>query len=237
MATEFEKWQQTIDAALKDPAWDGYDCDIQRIVNEFNTFLARTHGFALLDWKLIKAMVWTESGGPSTPAWNTRPIQIGNPGDPGLRALLSGQEGGELILPAPYAKSLTIASAVATPQMNIVAGVAYLLMRCARYGNETVTSGPVTPYTVLPGDSFDKIARLNGSTVDALQKLNPGVRLLHPKQVLKFQKAVHRKQITGWERITTALIAAKYNTGDPRYVDKLNYCLAVIQKVSGRTKC
>ncbi|VFS84167.1 DNA-binding protein [Salmonella enterica subsp. enterica] len=40
-----------------------------------------------LDWKLIKAMIWTETGAAVT-AWKTRPIQIGNTGDEGIKEVV-----------------------------------------------------------------------------------------------------------------------------------------------------
>ncbi len=237
MDTGYEKWKQTIDTALSDSTWDQYDCSIVQYANAFNVHLAPTPGYVSLDWTLIKAMVWTETTGPSNASWSTKPMQIGKPGDPGLQALLGGREGGDLIIPPQYQGTLNLASAIATPQMNICAGIAYLLMRFAKFGFETITSGAVTVYVVKPGDSFDKIAHNNGSTVETLQKLNPGVVVLKPKQSVNIQKATQRKKITGWNPISTTVIAARYNVGDSRYAQKLDYCLEVIKKVSGRTKC
>ncbi|WLI88541.1 hypothetical protein Q4S45_17705 [Massilia sp. R2A-15] len=62
--TGYELWQDTIDGAREDSRWNGYDCDIQLIVAQYNRHLLGTAGFIQLDWRLIKAMVWTESGGP-----------------------------------------------------------------------------------------------------------------------------------------------------------------------------
>lgn len=236
MPTGFEKWQQTINAALSDASWDQYDRSIQQIVNEFNVHLAKTTGYRPLMWTFIKAMIWTETGGPSRPAWKTIPMQIGNPHDPGLLALLNGREGGELIIPQNYKNSLSALTAIASPEMNIVAGVGYLLMRAAHYGSVTETKGAVLTYAALPGDSFAKIAHTHESTVDVLRKLNPGVSVIHPKQLLKIQKASSEKTIAGWEVITTTFIASKYNVGDANYAAKLDYCLKVIAKVSGRAQ-
>src|ERR1700739_3964497 len=97
--TKYELWQDTINTSLTDDRWHEYDCDIQRVVREFNNHLSGQSGYRSLDWQVIKAMIWTESGGPGNRAWKRNPMQIGNPGDPGLRALLSGNEGGDLILP------------------------------------------------------------------------------------------------------------------------------------------
>ncbi len=182
-------------------------------------------------------MVWTESGGPSNAAWKSRPMQIGNPGDPGLKALLEGNEGGSLIIPESLMSGLTSQIAGRDPRMNIRAGVGYLLMRCAKFGFQTTTDGPVTSYTIKPGDSFDKIAHQNGSTTATLQKLNPTVKVLIPKHTINIQKATTSKVITGWQPITNATIAKKYNVGDPRYADKLAYCLTVIEKSKRGLQC
>lgn len=232
--TAFDKWKQTIDGALTDSKWDGYDCDVMKIVTQFNQFL-KTSGFKPLDWKIIKAMIWTETGGPSDESWDSRPMQIGNPGDTGLGALFSGNQGGELILPA--FPNLTQAAATATPQGNIQAGIAYLLMRLAKYGFKTVTEGSIGDYTVQSGDSFAKIAQQNGSTAQWLQHLNPTIHLLHPKHTIKFQKAQLQKIIAGWSPITTTIIAHKYNVGDPNYAKKLNYCLDVMKKINRTPAC
>jgi hypothetical protein len=185
-------------------------------------------------------MVWTESGGPTNRAWSSRPIQIGNPGDPGLRALFSDKEGGSLILPQEMKDRLTLATATATPQMNIQAGIAYLLMRLAKFGMATVidaTDSKIHEAVVKPGDTFDRIARANGTTVDTLKALNRGMTILRPGQTVRFQKASVRKVITRWDPPTPGNIATRYNVGDPDYAKKLEYCLSIIRKAQEKTTC
>lgn len=99
----YEKWKMGIDSAGAD--WDDYDPEIRRIVLQYNLHLRDTPRFMDLDWRLVKAMMWTESG-PQDGAWKTKPLQIGVTGDPGLRALLFGDEGSELIVPPCYVLSL-----------------------------------------------------------------------------------------------------------------------------------
>ena len=123
-AFRYELWQQTIDASLKDSRWHEYDCDLQRIVAGFNRHLSGKSGYFPLDWRIIKAIIWTESGGPSNSAWRSNPMQIGNAGDPGLAALMSGKEGGDLIMPADLKRTLTTSSVRSSAQMNIFAGTA-----------------------------------------------------------------------------------------------------------------
>jgi hypothetical protein len=233
------KWKATIMSSTSDARWDGYDCDIVRVVNEFNRHLSGVASYGKLDWKLIKAMVWTESGGPDNRAWKTRPMQIGNPGDPGLRSLFSGREGGELILGASN-RTLTQATAISSPQMNIRAGVAYLLMRLARFEVAEVkdeVDKKTYEIVVKPGDSFDKIARQNGTTIATLSKLN-GRQILRPGAKIIYQKSAMRKVIAGWAPITTAAIATRYNVGDSEYAAKLDFCLSAMRTTTeGGAKC
>lgn len=233
------KWKETIMSSTSDARWDDYDCEIARVVNEFNRHLSGVASYAKLDWKLIKAMVWTESGGPDNRAWKTRPMQIGNPGDPGLRSLFSGKEGGELILGASN-RTLSQATAISSPQMNIRAGVAYLLMRLARFEVADVPDDvdkKTYEIVVNPGDSFDKIARVNGTTVAMLSKLN-GRQILRPGAKIAYQKSAMRKVIVGWAPMTTTTIATKYNVGDPEYAAKLDFCLRAMRATAeGGAKC
>lgn len=58
----YDRWKDGIDKALNNPAWNQYDCEIILAVNEFNRHLSGQGGFLTLDWKIIKAMIWVESG-------------------------------------------------------------------------------------------------------------------------------------------------------------------------------
>jgi hypothetical protein len=232
--TPFEKWKDTINAARSDSSWNEYDNIIQQTVSAYNTHLAESPAFTRLDWKVIKAMVWTESGGPSNPAWKARPMQIGNQGDPGLDALLSGNEGGDLVTPPSIRNDLTIQNAASQPEKNIQAGVGFLLMRAARFGfvNTEDSTDKVHEYTVEQGDTFTSIADKNGSTVQELKFLNPAIlpTKLQVGKRLKIRKARIRKTITGFTKLNTETVARLYNIRDDRYADKLNYCLGIIGK-------
>ena len=230
--TGFEKWQDSLNNAVADPAWSAYDCEIGMAVGEFNRHLAGTPGYRQLDWQLIKAMLWTETGAAS-PEWKTKPMQIGVPGDPGLRSLLFGAEGGELILPPIWQRRLTVGTVRAIPAHNIRCGIGYLLMRLANFEHKSTLSPDVKSIhqvTIKPGDSLERIARSNGSTTDILRALNPSAVALRPGQVLKYQKGGVQRVITSWRPITTAIIAQRYNGGgDPNYAKKLDYALSLIR--------
>jgi hypothetical protein len=225
----FDAWKDTIDGSRINKAWNDYDATIQQTVNAYNTYLPTTTGFTPLSWKLVKAMVWTETGGPSKPAWLSRPMQIGNAGDPGLAALLGGKEGGDLIMPPKIADGLTLQNAN-LPEKNIQAGVGYLLMRAANYAYVNVEdiADVVHDYVVKPGDTFTSIARRSGSTVAELNALNPGVGSLRIGQKVSVRKAKISKKIVGFKKLDSAMVAKLYNTKDERYADKLDYCLKVM---------
>lgn len=239
LRSAYERWQDGLDKAARDRKWNAYDCEIRMTVDEFNRHLSRTPGFKALDWKLIKAMLWTETGA-GNPEWKTKPMQIGVAGDPGLKALLSGTEGGELILPSAWQARLSFGSVTTIPSHNIRAGVAYLLMRMAYFEYRTVLSpnaATIEEVKVSPGDSLAKIARKHGSTPDILKRLNDGVSTLQVGQTLKFQKGRVERVITGWRSISTTMIAQRYNGGgDPNYAKKLDHALTLITK-GGNDQC
>ena len=229
--TGFELWQDGLNKAIADDKWNAWDCEIQVAVNEYNRHLSGTAGYMPLDWQLIKAMVWVETGAESK-KWGSSPIQIGNPGDPGLRSLLAGNEGGDLIIPPAWKNRLTIGTAITIPAHNIRAGIGYLLMRMANYTVRSVVDSDGTTYEVKVqvGDSIAKIAKAKGSTVEIIQKLNFATHVLKPGQVLKYQKAAQKKVITGWKMVSTSSVAANYNVGDLMYAKKLDYALKLIKK-------
>lgn len=233
----FEKWKNGFAGATENAAWQKWDCEIQLAVSEFNRHLAATPGFMPLDWLTIKSMIWVESGAASS-EWNRRVMQIGVEGDPGLASLLTGDEGGNLILPPPLKSRLTVGSVRTMPGDNIRAGIGYLLMKHARYEfRETVAAETVYDVQVKPGDNLDRIARINGTTVATLKRLNPAATVLRPGQTLKFQKASIKKTIVGWKPMNFSSIASLYNGGgDPNYAKKLEFTSTIIRN-AGATLC
>lgn len=231
-------WRKSISDAEKNPSWNHWDCEVKNIVTQFNQHLSGTARYVSLDWLLVKAMLWVETGAQSA-EWLTRPMQIGVAGDPGLKALLSGKEGGELILPPSMQLQLTSAAVKSIPTQNIRAGIGYLLMRMAVFENvNTVAEGTaVEEVIVKSGDSLDRIARRHGSTLQTLKDLNPEAKVLHPGQKIKVQPASIKKQITGWRQMSTQSVAQRYNGGgDPLYRQKLDYALDRARHVAA-AKC
>lgn len=63
-----KKWIETVERGTTDKRWDDYDSIIQKEVTAYSSRLGKTSGFKSPNWLLIKAMLWTESGGPDNPA-------------------------------------------------------------------------------------------------------------------------------------------------------------------------
>jgi hypothetical protein len=221
------KWTKTVDDGISNKKWDEYDETIKSEVDDYN------RRFSLkLDWKIFKALLWVESGGPSSSAWTTRPMQIGNKGDPGYAVVRDGKEAAGLIMSDKL--KVDIKGDINKPELNIRAGIAYALTRLVKSEMQSVDDPKDTTvyeYTVAPGDSFDRIAKNVGSTVASMQKQNPTVKMLQPKQKVKYRKASIQRVITGWMTVDTANLASRYNVGDASYKEKLDYVLDLFTKL------
>lgn len=227
-------WTNTIDAGLTDPSARRYDATINTIVTEYNTRLASTPGYVPADWKLIRAMIWVESGGPKGSQWNGRVMQIGNAGDPGYNALRN-QEGAVPVVVAP-ATLQRIADAkpgdINDPFFNVEVGIAYVWTRLCKTDMGTIIDDPnVYEHTVAPrGEIASRLAHAEGTTLQDLQAMNPGVNLnaLRGGSVLRFHRSHTGRRIKEWMAFTPENIARTYNVGDPAYADKLRYVMSVV---------
>jgi hypothetical protein len=240
----FEVWKEKFDADLakKPAAWDEYDVRIKYAVDEFNWHLRNTPLYPTLDWRIIKAILWVESGAWNL-AWKTRPMQIGNKGDSGLHDLLGARKTqGKLVTPDKFQAGITESAVRSDSETNIRAGIALLLLKMAVFKEQDIVMPGSQEYdvTVEKGDSFSTIAKREGSVPGVLQKLNSKIlpQKLQPGQTIKCQKATRQLVITHWDPgfNSVATIADKYNGvsgkggGDINYVRKLEYALDKVCK-------
>jgi hypothetical protein len=253
---KLEKWERGIshEVATDRSHWDEYDSQIQRVTAVYNRHLNGVAGYIPLNWEIVKAMIWVETG-TSPIAWEKAPMQIGVNGDPGLRELLTSAAG-KLILPPEYAKVLTMANVPVDPTLNIEAGVGYLLKILATFGFVPDSAPAPFPSVAFsfasPTFSSSLLEFLPpppASTPFAFATLDaamPADAALFPFSMSPSPadgthsskkhaaKKIHSKPkkhltIVGWKPFTLDYIARHYNAGDGNYPGKLQYCLDIIQ--------
>ncbi|EAA6842157.1 LysM peptidoglycan-binding domain-containing protein [Salmonella enterica] len=241
-----DEWKAGREKAIGNPDWYIYDNTIRKLVSEINRHLSTSKNiekYKPLDWKLIKAMIWTETGA-AVAAWKTRPIQIGNTGDEGIKEVVipARPRKYNIIIPKTWNTYLINKTDLirSNPEYNIRAGIALLMIKMSEtekdkivYDNENEDT-----YEVVEGDrGYSSIAKKIGTTQSVLTKLN-GVKVIHPGDKLKYKKAHLEQYIPGWLLFTPENIKKQYNIdptkaqpghrGDHTYADKIRFTYALI---------
>jgi len=213
-----------------DARWSSWDDDIKTEVASYNKKFGSSSGYSTLDWRLIKAQVWTEvKAGPDAGDWWSRPMQIGKfASDKGLQVIRGGLDHSDLVTDQKLRDDLKKDS---TGGNNIRAGVAYDVHLGAQYSRVEVIDQPaVKIHVVVKKDTLDSIAKAESTTVHNLESLNglASASVLSLGQQLKFQLAHWEWQISGWDPWTDAIEA--YNGGgDPNYMTKIAAALAKVK--------
>lgn len=241
-----EQWKAGRKNAIGNSDWYIYDDYIRKIVSEINQHLSTSkniEGYKPLDWKLIKAIIWTETGATSA-AWKTRTMQIGNPGDTGINEVTipARPRKYKLIIPETWNQYLNQKGALirSNPEYNIRAGIALLMIKMAEREKDRTFYESETEliYEVVKGDvGYNSIAKKIGTTQGVLTLLN-GNKKIHPGDKLKYKKAHIEQYIPGWALFTPKNIQIQYN-GDPKratalnpgdgsYADKIKYVYDII---------
>lgn len=215
--------------------WDKHDGIIQKVVAEMNQKFQVKHydfsPFIPLDWKIIKAMVWVESSGPS---WQSReggvkpapafygpwPIQFGNSGDPGLGVIRDGAEHSHLISSKELRNEL---KKTMTAELCIRGGVALVFHYAAIYENAKIIDRQAVQHdTVRTKDTLSKIAARNQTLVEEITRASnlSEKTILRVGQTVWFRSAHREWQLNGWKDWWIAV--TKYNGGgDPHYRSKV----------------
>ena len=231
-----ERWKRDRNEARTDNHWNDYDEIIKTSVNVYNRHLKNTPGFKELDWLLVKAMVWTETGA-KIDDWKGMAMRIGVPTDQGLPDLLNNREHINLIIPSEYRSLLSDVNKIKTdPTFNIRAGIAYLLKRLANFGVNPIDESDSRVYTyTMKNEIVSNVASRESTTLEVFRSMNPQVKNWnHVSQgtLLQYRKVKKGIQIVGWKPITTTSIASNYNGGrDENYAEKLDYCLTIIREL------
>lgn len=221
--------------SLTDPRWNEYDGTIKEQVASYNQKFAKTPEFKLLDWRYVKAMVWTEvlAGPKGDPIqWSKYPLQIGRfSADAGYSVVKSGGENSDLITTSELRTQI---QSDVTGKNNIKAGIAYLYTIAIRGKvsyREVVENPLVLTYTIEKGDTIDKLVKKLGTTRENIiknSKLNEAdIGKLSQGQIISYQKSHSERFIAGWRDWKTAI--KDYNGGgDPDYMNKLDKAYQII---------
>lgn len=239
-----EEWKSGREKAIGNPDWYIYDNTIRKLVSEMNQHLSMSKNieqYKPLDWKLIKAMIWTETGATS-PAWKTRTMQIGNIGDSGILEVTipARPRKYNIIVPKVWGKYLKNKSDMikTNPEYNIRAGIALLMIKMSEKDKTIYDDEKEYIYEVVKGDlGYSSIATKTGTTQGILTTLN-GVKVIHPGDKLKYKKAHLEQYIPGWKLFTPQNIQIQYNRdpgraitsnpGDVNYADIIKYVYDLI---------
>ena len=239
--SSLEEWKSGREKAIGNPDWYIYDNTIRKLVSEINQHLSMSKNieqYKPLDWKLIKAMIWTETGANS-PAWKTRTMQIGNIGDDGILEVTvpARPRKYNIIVPKSWDKYLKNKSDMIknNPEHNIRAGISLLMIKMSETEKDKTVYDDEKEYTyeIVKGDrGYSTIATKIGTTQGVLTTLN-GVKVIHPGDKLKYKKAHLEQYIPGWFLFTPENIQKQYNIdptkaqpghrGDHTYADKIRF--------------
>ena len=227
-----KRWETGVYASVAEnpAAWDTYDVQIQTVIAAYTNRLSGTPGYVPLDWKKVKAMLWVESGAANIATWPFNPMQIGKNGDPGLKDVLTSSHG-KIILPKEYATVLNMSNVTQNGNLNIQAGIGYLLRRLANF--HMVPDPPKTPSPLVPSST-----KTPPNTLGPLATPKPSdahkssAKHHHPAKhhspAKKHPVPVHLK-ITSWKTFSFPWVASTYNNhGDGNYADKLQYAYDII---------
>src|SRR5262249_36248304 len=216
-----------------------HDETIKKTVQAFNERFKATPGFKALDWRWVKAMAWQETGANSK-EWDTKTLQIGNKGDPGLSVVKGGNNADErekvkAVVPKDLQDAL--AKEKMTAELNIRAGVAYLFYVAARPRLKLVTvDDDKTPrtYTLQANEFPSTVAGKLKTTKDVIMKdsglTDESVRKLPKNYTIKYHLAHTEYQIQGWDAWENAI--KNYNGGGvATYLDDVKARYGKIVKV------
>jgi hypothetical protein len=205
-----------------DPRWNQYDDIIEDTVAKFN----QRHPNSGVDWQLVKAMLWQESGGPDRGVeWTTWPMQIGRrKADTAIQDVINGKSNTNFI--ATDKERREIADAFRrnqmTPEPNIKAGIIYLLGRKIA-SVKNVTDSPMNNEVIVKsGDTVSSLAAALGTTEKQLYLDHP--ELAKNKNSLRPGKFLYSKahlEPETWSDLRTALHNYNSELVNKHYADQV----------------
>lgn len=194
------------------PEYHLYDTQIVELTKIYNALFKDKPGHTPLDPYVVKSMIMQESA-TNPGAYMHDPMQISNKGDFGLSELqkpdiyrrlgipdLSDRY--KAFTPTPRKRGTLDYSAATAMQSraSIEGGIIFLYDKYSNYGKEIMETGEVFDHTLAKGETFDSIAKKEGSTIATIKALNPTLnpRKLRIGTVIQIRKA--SKLPVTWEK-------------------------------------
>lgn len=203
-----------------DERWNRYDDIIKEKIATFNKKFSNSG----VDWQLVKAMLWQESGGPDKGIeWTIWPMQIGRrQADKAINDVISGKNHTKLIATPEERKEIAdkFHQHRMTPELNIKAGIIYLLARKIESTKNVTDSGMTNKVMVRRGDTLEGLAGREGTTEEQLLIDHPELKTkpLQPGELL-YSKA-HREP-EKWSDQKTALHNYNSEVKNKHYADQV----------------
>ena len=220
-----------------DKRWSRWDDTIKSDVAKYNRFFSKYPGFTPLDWRWVKAMIWGPEvhTGPDDPKWWTRPMQIGNLGDPALKVVKRGEEGSALFMDDELRKQLNTKPVVG--ELNVRAGIVYLYTRLIKSWKDVSVIGNQAQktYTLRPGETLSGVANRHNTTLEELNKENglneTTAKSLRPGRVLKYREAHNVHDIGSLNDWNTATFNYHTKHPNPKYKPYLPQVLDAYERI------
>ena len=238
--------------SLADVRWNEYDETIKKEVAFYNQKFAKTPGFVPLDWRYVKAMVWSEVlAGPkgNSEQWRKIPLQIGRYAKDRGYDVVSGKANN----PADFEK-MNLVSPELSPEvqnkssvvgnLNVRAGIAYLYIRAiGEVGSlpDKIENPQILTGMVQKNEGLDAVAGRLETTTNNIIKNNSGIDStnLQPGQAIKYQKAKAVRAIIRWNDWKPTIRGyngdavwgtdgKKQGAGDPDYMPKVERAYKII---------
>ncbi len=222
---DFEAWKQGIKHEHTKPGWDMHDSAIRGAVSSFQQFNGMKSGYVGPTWQLIKAMIWTEGGGPRyQDEWTLRPMQIGKQGDLGIVDVVT-KPGIGVVTPPEIRRNFQMAAIRSNASLNIQAGLVLLHLKLSFLGHRQKSEPPAERLTLGIGDVWDG-ARNAG---DALHgRVDRHAIRSHARQTSV--PLVSEPYVMAWLPFHPIVLYQRYNVGDAAYARKLECCMELMNR-------
>jgi hypothetical protein len=226
----FNAWKREIARQHTKPGWNLHDESIQRTVRSYARFHAGKSGYIGPPWQLIKAMIWTEGGGPGFgDEWRLRPMQIGvvirGKQDPGIFDVIKPSTA--IVVPPDIFRGFSVDGIRTNAEANIQAGLALLHLKLASFSHRPTST---TSAAAIPAKHQGKLNNPSSVLSTATQTATSLETTPSPLSKSHLPQRKTERYISAWAPFCPVILYQRYNIGDAAYASKIEYCLSLIHQ-------